>query len=101
MNANREFAELVGIEPELVNLFNNIIEEYEVESVYPDFAADPRLVLREMDRISKLHAFLVWLLSADTEGVPLVANCLIKYRYILDTTGLLLEKAINFLKKKD
>ena len=61
----------------------------------PDYAADPRLVLREMERIGKLFLFLDWLVS----NSHLTTHSLTK-DYILDTTGKLRDAAIEFMEKQ-
>ena len=66
----------------------------------PDFISDPRLMLREMNRIGKLDKFLAKLngLSLDEDG-DLINNA-VPVDYILDTAGLLVKAAISFLEKE-
>ena len=65
-----------------------------------DYVADPRLVLREMDRLGKLEHFLakVNAFSLDEDG-DLINNA-IPVDYILDTTGLLALAARDFMRKE-
>jgi len=73
--------------------------------INPDYAADPRLVLREMDRLGKLSAFMMWLWDSesceDDLGNVLMSgeSFLHLLDYILDTTGKLRDEAIKFMKE--
>jgi hypothetical protein len=64
-----------------------------------DFTSDPRLVLREMRKIGKLARFLSGLnaFSFDEDG-DMIDNA-VPVECILNTTGLLADKAIEFLEK--
>ena len=69
-----------------------------------DFAADPRLVLKEMAKQRGFGNFLYHLydgegMSHDDKLLFVLYN-LIPIKYIEDTTGLLLKKAIEFLKEE-
>lgn len=61
----------------------------------PDYAADPRLVLREMMKRKRWVDFLdVVGVGGNTE-----INSMIDVHYILDTSGKLRDAAIEFMKK--
>ena len=116
MDPNREFAELVGL----------CWHEWEWDSnrryftcmkcpklggrtrqVNPDFAVDPRLVLREMAKREDFPLFMARLMYVDdnVEGIDWDHNIDIGY-FIdsngeLETTGKLVKDAIKFLKEKE
>ena len=89
---NKRFAELVGIKWLSLRWENGF--NYDDN---PNFISDPRLVLREMDRIGKLrgltsHACPIMNLTGITEWLR---------KYILDnTTGLMVRMAIAWLEKE-
>ena len=107
LDKNKRFAELVGIcwcEPEYYN--EDIDKCHKCGAIYstgrrskahPDFISDPRLVLREMDRIGMLDDFkkysgvFIWM----PEGHY------IRVDYMTDTTtGLLVKAAIEWMEKE-
>ena len=124
MNPNREFHELVGLcwcEPEY---FDCEPEYYDTDfdkcpkcgaiyscsrefTKHPDYAADPRLVLREMKRMGKLSAFMIWLWDADTTeddlgNVLMAGESFLKLLdFILDESGILRGAAIKFIRKEE
>ena len=67
----------------------------------PDFTSDARLVLREMRKIGKLARFLSWLnaFSFDEDG-DMIDNA-VPVEFIINTTGLLADKALEFLERKE
>ena len=88
---NREFAELVGISP-----YESVFGNGDGVGKRPiDFAADPRLVLREMKQRKDWGKFVFvvgeWPGAWTTQGSIVC--------YILDTTGKLRDKAIEFMKE--
>jgi hypothetical protein len=85
---NKIFAELCGVGIEC-NCSYGPYPHYHV----PDFVADPRLVLKEMKAKDLLDEFLLWLSKGS-----LVTW--IHIDYILSTTGLLLDKGIEFLEER-
>ena len=69
---------------------------YEIQdrlSPGPDYAADPRLVLREMEKREDWKNFTTYLMNRIDFTYPLFEN------YILDTTGKLRDLAIEWLKE--
>lgn len=92
---NRRLAELLGISPKKIPGIGREID------VYPDFASDPRLVLREMMKRKDWPIFAKTLkysigdreYHGDTQTVGII--------YILDTTGRLRDAAIKFLEERD
>ena len=69
----------------------------------PDYAADPRLVLREINRIGKLLDFIGWLYAPAFHKYRQVVE--IKFvgelvDYILDRTGKLRDAAIEWFEKE-
>ena len=62
---------------------------------YPDFAADPRLVLREIDRLKKRESFINYLLR--TENTWSILD--MAFDFMIDTTGIFRDKAIEFMKE--
>ena len=99
---NKIFAELVGIKPIRIhglNMYSEEIDRYE----YPDYAADPRLVLREMMKRDDWNDFYKWasdhkqILDYNSQG-----TVFIRLRYILDTTeGLLVKAGIEWMEKEE
>lgn len=88
---NKIFAELIGlhickVDPELLRCKCGSKGQPNI----PDYAADSRLVLREMERIGKLMGFLIELN---------LGACGFIYGYILDTAGELRDDAIRWLKE--
>ena len=63
----------------------------------PDYAADPRLVLREMDRVEKLDEFILQLFDLSTESYIKTIQSISRL-IALDTTGKLRDMAIEWLK---
>jgi len=112
MDLNREFAELVGIprhEDTIANLpdygclcgFTNslrwVLEKHILENPNLDYAADPRLVLREMAKREDWPEFserLFWYIADKTEIIENFCEV-----FILDTTGKLRDAAIKFMKE--
>ncbi len=87
---DRIFAEMVGIPWDIhEGWYGNF-------SKNPDYAADPRLVPREMERIGKLGEFLSYLCRINS--MP-DCNGSIPAYYILDTTGKLRDAAIGWMKE--
>jgi len=106
---NKKFAELVGIcwhendPPPIYTMEYGIVLvckcgfktqsltelNKHIKESNPDYAADPRLVLREMERIGKLMGFLIELN---------LGACGFIYSYILDETGKVRDAAIKFMK---
>ena len=78
-----------------------------LREVNPDYATDPRLVLREMDRIGKLEHFLAKLNAFSLDEDDDLINNAVPVDYILDpngeleTTGKLVKEAIKFMKEKE
>ena len=68
-----------------------------IKEANPDYAADPRLVLREMMRIRKFVEFINYLFE---DYIFAVGAAVTLAEYMMDTTGLLLKKAMEFLKEK-
>jgi len=105
MDKNREFADLVGIcrgkieyGPHGLSCCDKC-KEYHPANI-PDYAADPRLVLREMKRIGKLEEFLrnkIYPLGSTGYNIPI--DYLVDSNGDLETTGKLVKKAIEFLKE--
>jgi len=113
VDQNQKFAEMVGVEVDNIcdgNLLTDeclTISEPECldcskrKPIYPDYAADPRLVLREMmkrkdwprflDSIDGMH-------NCYDYGQEIVWRDWIEVKYLLDTTGKLRDKAIEWLK---
>uniref|UniRef100_A0A6H1ZZ56 Uncharacterized protein n=1 Tax=viral metagenome TaxID=1070528 RepID=A0A6H1ZZ56_9ZZZZ len=83
MDPNREFAELLGL------------PEDEDWMCPVDFVVDPRFVLREMRKREDWPEFAFKEMIFSNSG-----KCGISLNYILDTTGLLRNKAIEFLKEE-
>ncbi len=90
---NREFAELCGVNPTKVE--NAIVFPGTMDK-WPDFAADPRLVLREMMKREDWWKFIlsIW------DDYPTIEESTHRFftNYIIDTTGLLRDKAIEWMK---
>jgi hypothetical protein len=132
MDKNRELAELLGMDtvPILIKEWgyyhNNQLYYSSIDPedgtvpttrtsypTIPDFAADPRLVLREMmkrtvwpefrDTVGWHHAHaIIRSLQADVldKEITISGVDTIHIWYILNTTGLLRDKAIEFLKER-
>jgi hypothetical protein len=86
---NRRFAKLCGIpwfEDE-----GHWGDGYKLRA-NPDFCADPRLVLKEMDKLNMLDKFIV--------NRYLHRHPMMLVHGILDETGLLCEAACEFLKQE-
>uniref|UniRef100_A0A6H1ZKS3 Uncharacterized protein n=1 Tax=viral metagenome TaxID=1070528 RepID=A0A6H1ZKS3_9ZZZZ len=115
MDPNREFAELVGLRwypAKSVSLDPNdrlfcgkcgqYVHQEQIDSAVPDYASDPRLVLREMERIGKLEAFIVTLIyTPESNPETIDYDGLIPVEYILNLTGKLRDAAIKFMKEKE
>jgi hypothetical protein len=109
---NKRFAELAGwkMDPESEVLYRRVfISEglpEDTELPVPDFCKDPRLVLREMKRLGKLRAFMMWLWDSestedDLGNVLMSGESFLKLiDYILDTTGKLAMKGISWTEAK-
>jgi hypothetical protein len=107
---NKKFAELCGIfwhEPKTqrnINLgWKCSCGEHNCRFVNPDYISDPRLVLNEMVkrpdwRIGDSSGFISQIGIPSLHGVRLFDN--VKIEYILDTTGLLLDKGIEFMEER-
>jgi hypothetical protein len=94
MDKNRELAELLGIPwHRSVGDYCEICGHYSCMEDNPDFAADPRLVLRKMDKHPEGRLFYAQLIYGGGGDDGLIPR-----GYILDTTGLLRDKAVDFLK---
>jgi len=115
MEPNREFAELVGVQWHeqvstkedgygcscgFLTYFGGMYGEHIRDNSNPDYAADPRLVLREMDRIGKLEHFLAKLNAFSLDEDDDLINKAVPVDYFLDITGLLRDKAIEWLRNK-
>jgi len=117
MDPNREFHELIGGKcwhghdsdnPDFMETcpkYNLIY--YGDQETTPDYAADPRLVLREMAKREDFPLFMARLMYVDdnVEGIDWDHNIDIGY-FIdsngeLETTGKLVKDAIKFLKEKE
>ena len=99
MDKNRRLVELLNgcwheVERE-GDSFCEHCEEHYTHVQNPDFAADPRLVLRAMERIGKLDIFLQYL--CPEERCDLAVIHFVR-KYMLDTTGKLRDAAIEFLE---
>ena len=109
MNPNREFHELVGLcwcEPEYFDTdFDKcpkcgaIYSRGREFTKHPDYAAAPLLVLREMVKREDWPEFLETIGGQITIANKLTAWVFLDY--ILDTTGKLIGRAIDFLKGKE
>ena len=114
MDPNCELAELVGLrwhefstdkfgEPKVcscgfVTVTRGDMESH-IQKCNPDYAADPRLVLREMAKREDFPLFMAKLMYGDNvEGIDWDHN--IDIDYILDTTGLLALAARDFMRKE-
>ena len=105
MDKNREFHELVGLcwhEPESAQTTNYGFcrhcrkPNYECED-NSDYAADPRLVLREMrTKSSDLYDDFLDSLAPELEQYGYI-----EAYYILDESGILRDAAIKFIRKED
>ena len=110
MDLNREFAELVGVQWHeqvstkedgygcscgFLTYFGGMYGEHIRDNSNPDYAADPRLVLREIDRLKKRESFINYLLR--TENTWSILD--MAFDFMIDTTGKLTKKAIEFLKE--
>ena len=62
----------------------------------PDYAADPRLVLREMRKREDWRKFCMTIGDIGLNDWPLI-----KSGYVMDTTGKLTDLAIKWLKEKE
>jgi hypothetical protein len=74
-----------------------VLKKHLLKNPNPDFCADPRLVLEVMMKREDWSEFLFVIVAALTckeERCPLI-------RYILDTTGLLAVKAIEWMEGKE
>ena len=106
MDLNREFARLVGLcwheyDTETLNCIHCEKVMWRKDSNNPDYA-DPRLVLREMERIGKLEAFIVTLIyTPESNPETIDYDGLIPVEYILNLTGKLRDAAIKFMKEKE
>ena len=115
LNKNKRFAELVGIcwcEPEYYN--EDIDKCHKCGAIYstgrrstahPDFAADPRIVLREMMKREDWPEFSNEIGPCKHKPdispfnyPPMEASEAVYYEYILDTTGKLRDAAIEWLE---
>lgn len=98
MDKNRRLAELLGIEVCLGDRWDYELKAYVPRC--PDFASDPRLVLREMIKRKDWEDFFC-LVGNRTSNRPWGEGFteLILFNYILDETGLLRDKAIEFLEE--
>ena len=94
MDKNRELCELLGIPP---------IQDYLGRTVYFDFTTDAGkiMLLREMQKRKGWYEF------CRLVGVPEhkyrngeISTYLVEARYILDTTGQLRDKCIDFLNRR-
>ena len=108
---NREFAELVGVQWHeqvstkedgygcscgFLTYFGGMYSEHIRDNSNPDYAADPRLVLREIDRLKKRESFINYLLRTEnTWSIPDMV-----FNLIIDTTGKFRDKAIRFMRKE-
>jgi len=115
-NPNETFAEMVGIPWHkqistkedgygcscgFLAYFGGVYGEHIRNNPNPDYAADPRLVLKEMmkredwprflDSIDGMH-------NCYDYGQEIVWRDWIEVKYLLDTTGKLRDKAIEWLK---
>ena len=95
MDLNREFARLVGLcwheyDTETLNCIHCEKVMWRKDSNNPDYAADPRLVLREMMKREDWHKFIGRI--EDSRPSWFVEN------YILNLTGKLRDAAIEFLR---
>ena len=105
MDLNREFARLVGLcwheyDTETLNCIHCEKVMWRKDSNNPDYAADPRLALREMVKRKDWPEFRhkIGTVMRIIKDKPAI---LVNIDYILDTTGLLRNKAIEFLKEKE
>lgn len=94
MNKNKQFAELFGIsfKPGYYST------EYHTKGTWiednPDFAADPREVLKAMQEKSCFYDFVLWtFLEFSLEQVAYWLDF-----YILDTTGKIRDLGISFME---
>ena len=106
MDKNRELHELLGLEWKQTikecSICNSIIS-YKTTDPNPDYAADPRLVLREMMRCKDWSRFHMRIGSRertviDPDGIAWVINSEIRIDLVLNTTGKLRDLAIEWLK---
>jgi len=109
MDKNREFHELLGLcwhelNPSGVGFLCTCGRWFEYEDIdnihmrchNPDYAADPRLVLREMQKKgSDLYDDFLDSLAPELEHYGYI-----EAYYILDTTGKLRDAAIKFMRKE-
>ena len=108
LDKNKRFAELVGIcwcEPEYYN--EDIDKCHKCGAIYstgrrstahPDFGADPRLVLEEMMKREDWGGFSQFLFLKYGIEMTGVTSIFTPIEYILNTTGLLRDKAIEWLE---
>ena len=66
------------------------------EECIPDYVADPRLVIREIDKQGKRKDFINYLLR--TQKVWLISDMLVDL--ILDTAGKLAQLALDWIKEQ-
>lgn len=101
---NREFAELTGLcwhEWDIPTLQGQMFTcklcgEWSEKPFHPDYAADPRLVLREM--ILKCKD---WDGFVDRIGARIGGQAYFHHAFILDTNGLCRDQAIVWLKRDE
>jgi len=106
MNKNQELHELLGLEWiedwVLTNSEGTTVRIPREDN--PDYATDPRLVLREMEKQGMLKEFLVdiWderIIAHDTNLATALGVMVNIIYLILDTTGKLRNLAIDWLNK--
>ena len=98
MNPNRRLAELLGIP-----WHGSHIGDMNCPITNPDFADDPRLVLREMGRLGHLSEIINYVLNSyKFTHLPNSTDCcLVIADYLLDTSGKLRDAAIEFLERRE
>jgi hypothetical protein len=106
---NKRFAELCGVKWHEPTVHDNrrvgelcICGRYRCDEPNPDYISDPRLVLREMNKqpMDTRHLFYAKLIYQGNEVDATDDDGTIPRLYMTDTTGLLLDKALEFLKER-
>ena len=93
MDKNRELHELLGLEWKIKWIFTGAAYEERSSKDNPDYAADPRLVLREMMKREDWLDFRLLMNRYSYDHL----TC-IEIELILDPTGKLRDMAIEWLK---
>ena len=91
---NRRFAKLCGIESEDIVISDDLYQE-----IYPDFVSDPRLVLEVMMKREDAEQW-AGEISQVLKVSPQCHEYTVPASLILDTTGLLTLKGIEWMEKQ-